>query len=120
MSPKAFLSLTIASSAPWLASSAQAGTQVAIFAGGDFSCMEVAFDGVPGVLSATNGYTGGTVTNPTHEQVNSGSTGHAEAVKVAFDPAKITYKKLLEIFWHNIDPLTKDAQFCNHGKQFRA
>ncbi|MDQ2869614.1 MAG: peptide-methionine (S)-S-oxide reductase MsrA [Acidobacteriota bacterium] len=92
----------------------------AVFAGGCFWCEETAFEGVPGVLSVTSGYTGGQKKNPTYEEVSAGGTGHAESVEVAFDPAKITYEKLLEIFWHNVDPLQANAQFCDHGSQYRS
>ena len=92
----------------------------AIFAGGCFWCEETAFEGVPGVLSVTSGYIGGHVANPTYEQVSAGGTGHAEAVEVAFDPRKISYEKLLDIFWRNVDPLQRDAQFCDRGTQYRS
>lgn len=95
-------------------------TEVAIFAGGCFWCEEAVFDDVPGVISAISGYTGGTKANPTYEEVSAGGTGHAESVKVVFDPAKIGYEKLLELFWHNVDPLTPNAQFCDHGSQYRS
>ncbi|MCA9521460.1 MAG: peptide-methionine (S)-S-oxide reductase MsrA [Myxococcales bacterium] len=96
------------------------GEKVAIFAGGCFWCMETAFEGVPGVKSAVSGYVGGRTKNPTYEEVSSGSTGHAESVRVVFDPKVISYEKLLTIFWHNIDPLVKNAQFCDHGTQYRS
>lgn len=92
----------------------------AIFAGGCFWCVETAFEGQPGVLSVTSGYTGGTKKDPKYEEVSSGSTGHAESVQVIFDPAKTTYAKLLDIFWHNIDPLQASGQFCDHGTQYRS
>lgn len=95
-------------------------TAVAIFAGGCFWCMEGPFDALPGVISTTSGYTGGTVANPTYHQVSSGATGHAEAVKVVYDPAKVTYDKLLNVFWHNVDPFAKDRQFCDSGSQYRS
>jgi len=82
--------------------------------------MEEAFDKVPGVVATTSGYIGGQTKNPTYEQVSTGRTGHAEAVLVEYDPAKVTYQKLLEIFWRNIDPTQKDAQFCDHGSQYRS
>lgn len=91
----------------------------ATFAGGCFWCMEAPFDKVPGVKSTTSGYTGGTKPNPTYEEVSSGSTGHAEAVQVVYDPSKVSYAQLLQIFWHNVDPLTANAQFCDHGHQYR-
>ncbi|MEP7154868.1 MAG: peptide-methionine (S)-S-oxide reductase MsrA [Betaproteobacteria bacterium] len=95
-------------------------TAKAIFAGGCFWCMEAPFDKLDGVISTTSGYTGGTKKDPSYQQVSSGSTGHAEAVQVVYDPSKVTYEKLLDVFWHNIDPTTKDAQFCDHGTQYRS
>lgn len=92
----------------------------ATFAGGCFWCMESPFDKLDGVISVTVGYTGGRTKNPTYEEVSGGGTGHAEAVQIVYDPAKITYAKLLDIFWRNVDPLTKDAQFCDHGSQYRS
>jgi peptide-methionine (S)-S-oxide reductase len=92
----------------------------AIFAGGCFWCEETAFEGLPGVLSVTSGYTGGQKKNPTYEEVSSGGTGHAESVEVVFDPAKTSYERLLEVFWHNVDPFQKDGQFCDHGTQYRS
>jgi peptide-methionine (S)-S-oxide reductase len=82
--------------------------------------MEEAFDKVPGVVSTTSGYVGGQAKNPTYKQVSEGRTGHAEAVQVEYDPAKVTYEKLLDAFWRNIDPTQKDAQFCDHGSQYRS
>ena len=92
----------------------------AIFAGGCFWCEETAFEGVPGVISVTSGYTGGQKKNPTYEEVSSGGTGHAESVEVVYDPAKISYEKLLDIFWRNVDPFQANAQFCDHGDQYRS
>lgn len=93
---------------------------VATFAGGCFWCEEAVFDGVPGVIQAVSGYTGGHQKNPTYEQVSAGGTGHAEAVEVTYDPAKISYEKLLDLFWRNVDPLTSNAQFCDVGSQYRS
>jgi len=93
---------------------------IATFAGGCFWCVEADFDKVDGVLSTTSGYTGGRVANPTYQQVSAGGTGHTEAVKIVYDPAKVSYEKLLDVFWHNHDPLAKNAQFCDHGEQYRA
>jgi peptide-methionine (S)-S-oxide reductase len=73
-----------------------------------------------GVLSVTPGYTGGHQPNPTYEQVSTGRTGHAESVQVIYDPAKVTYDHLLDVFWHNIDPLARNGQFCDHGTQYRS
>ena len=92
----------------------------ATFAGGCFWCMEHAFDHVPGVISTSVGYTGGSEPNPTYKQVSSGSTGHVESVQVVFDSAKVTYAELLETFWRNIDPTVKDRQFCDVGRQYRS
>lgn len=92
----------------------------ATFAGGCFWCMEHPFDEIPGVISVTSGYTGGHKKDPAYEEVSAGRTGHAEAVQVVYDPAKVTYDKLLNIFWHNIDPTTKDRQFCDSGNQYRS
>jgi len=94
-------------------------TEKAIFAAGCFWCTEEAFEKVPGVISAVSGYTGGTVKNPSYEQVSSGRTGHAEAVEVTFDPKKVTYEQLLDVFWVNHDPTVKDRQFCDSGSQYR-
>ncbi len=96
------------------------GYAVATFAGGCFWCMEGPFDVLPGVISTTSGYTGGTKANPTYEEVSSGTTGHAESVQVVYDPKKVTYEKLLDVFWHNIDPTTRDRQFCDGGTQYRS
>jgi peptide-methionine (S)-S-oxide reductase len=92
----------------------------ATFAGGCFWCMEPPFDKLPGVLSTTSGYTGGSTTAPTYEQVSAGRTGHAEVVEIVYDPGKVTYAQLLEVFWRNVDPLTANAQFCDVGSQYRA
>jgi peptide-methionine (S)-S-oxide reductase len=92
----------------------------ATFAGGCFWCMEPPFDKVPGVVSTTSGYAGGKLVNPTYEQVAAGVTGHAEVVQVVFDPGKVSYEKLLEVFWRNIDPLDAGGQFCDRGRQYRS
>jgi peptide-methionine (S)-S-oxide reductase len=92
----------------------------ATFAGGCFWCMEHPFDALPGVLSVTSGYTGGQKKDPTYQEVSAGGTGHAEAVQIVYEPSKITYGKLLDVFWHNIDPTTKDRQFCDSGHQYRS
>jgi peptide-methionine (S)-S-oxide reductase len=99
---------------------AAAKTETATFAGGCFWCMEAPFDKLDGVLSVTAGYTGGQVRNPTYEQVSAGGTGHAESVQIVYDPARIGYDKLLEVFWRNIDPTVKDRQFCDAGHQYRS
>jgi peptide-methionine (S)-S-oxide reductase len=92
----------------------------ATFAGGCFWCMEPPFDELPGVISTISGYTGGRTKNPTYEEVSSGGTGHAEAVEVVYDPSKITYAQLLDVFWKNIDPITPNRQFCDVGTQYRS
>ena len=92
----------------------------AYFAGGCFWCMEEAFEKLDGVLDVVSGYMGGSVKNPSYEQVSAGQTGHAESVEVRYDPAKVTYTQLLEAFWRNVDPITPNAQFCDHGTQYRA
>ncbi|HEX6008191.1 MAG TPA: peptide-methionine (S)-S-oxide reductase MsrA [Burkholderiales bacterium] len=92
----------------------------ATFAGGCFWCMEEAFDPVPGVIATVSGYMGGKTRNPTYEQVSTGRTGHAEVVQIEYDPKRVTYEKLLEVFWRNIDPTQRDAQFCDHGSQYRS
>ena len=95
------------------------GAAIATFAGGCFWCMEPPFDKLPGVISTTSGYTGGKTKNPTYEEVSAGVTGHTEAVQVVYDPTKVSYEKLLDVFWHNIDPTVKDRQFCDIGTQYR-
>lgn len=97
-----------------------AQTEMAIFGGGCFWCMEAPFDSLPGVKEVLPGYTGGTRANPTYEEVSSGSSGHVEVVRIVFDPKVITYAQLLEVFWHQIDPLTPNAQFCDKGSQYRS
>jgi peptide-methionine (S)-S-oxide reductase len=92
----------------------------AYFAGGCFWCMEEVFEKVDGVIAAVSGYMGGAVQNPSYEDVSSGQTGHAESVEVLYDPSKVTYNQLLETFWRNVDPITPNAQFCDHGTQYRA
>ena len=109
------LSLAIAAAA----NGAPANRATAVFAGGCFWCEETAFEGVPGVVAAISGYTGGQVPNPTYEQVSSGVTGHAESVQVIYDPSKITYERLLDIFWHNVDPFDPYGQFCDKGEQYK-
>jgi peptide-methionine (S)-S-oxide reductase len=91
----------------------------ATFAGGCFWCMEPPFDGIDGVISTTSGYIGGQKDDPTYEQVSAGGTGHTEAVEIVFDPLKVEYAKLLDVFWRNIDPTTANRQFCDVGDQYR-
>ncbi len=96
------------------------GMAAAIFAGGCFWCMEAPFDKLDGVLSTTSGYTGGSKKFPTYEEVSAGITGHTEAVRVVYDPKKVTYRQLLEVFWKNVDPIVRDRQFCDGGTQYRS
>jgi peptide-methionine (S)-S-oxide reductase len=98
----------------------EAKLATATFAGGCFWCMEPPFDKLAGVVSTTSGYIGGTKANPTYEEVSEGDTGHAEAVQVVYDPSKVSYAQLLEVFWRNVDPLTPNAQFCDKGSQYRS
>ena len=102
------------------APAAAPATAKAIFAGGCFWCMEPPFDKLAGVISTTSGYTGGQKKNPTYEEVSAGVTGHTEAVQVVYDPSKVSYRQLLEVFWKNIDPVTRDRQFCDGGSQYRS
>ena len=91
----------------------------ATFSGGCFWCMEHPFDELPGVISTTSGYTGGHKDHPSYEQVSSGSTGHAEAIQVLFDPQQVSYQQLLDVYWRNSDPTTANRQFCDVGSQYR-
>jgi peptide-methionine (S)-S-oxide reductase len=124
----AVAALAIAVSTQWVNSAGErkalpsqsGGLEKATFAGGCFWCMEHPFDELPGVVSVTSGYTGGQKKNPSYEEVSAGGTGHAEAVQVVFDPAKIGYQKLLAVYWHNIDPTVRDRQFCDTGHQYRS
>jgi peptide-methionine (S)-S-oxide reductase len=95
-------------------------TETAIFAGGCFWCTEVDFDKVDGVISTTSGYIGGKQDNPTYRDVTSGRSGHTEAVQIEFDPSKVTYQQLVEIFWRTIDPLDAGGQFCDRGDSYRS
>jgi peptide-methionine (S)-S-oxide reductase len=95
-----------------------APAETAIFAGGCFWCVEEAFDKLPGVVATTSGYTGGTVANPTYDLVSAGDTGHFEAVKVDYDPAKVKYEQLLDAFWKNVDPFDAKGQFCDKGQSY--
>ena len=95
-------------------------TATATFAGGCFWCMVHPFDQLPGVISVTSGYTGGHTKNPTYEEVSAGGTGHFESVQIVYDPKKIGYGKLLDVYWHNIDPLDAGGQFCDRGDQYKS
>ena len=92
----------------------------AVFAGGCFWCLEADFDKLPGVIATESGYTAGKTVNPTYEQVSAGGTGHTEAVRVSYDPAKVSYQQLVDYFWRHIDPTVKDRQFCDVGTQYRS
>ena len=102
-----------------LAPPVEAGQKEAIFAGGCFWCMEKPFDKLDGVISTTSGYTGGPEEHPTYEDVGYHRTGHWEALRVVYDPTKVTYDRLLEVFWHNVDPTQSNGQFCDKGDQYR-
>jgi peptide-methionine (S)-S-oxide reductase len=103
----------------WTPPANAANLAKATFAGGCFWCMEKPFDELPGVVSTTSGYTGGQTVNPSYRQVSSGQTGHAESVQVVYNPAQVNYEKLLDVFWHNVDPLDAGGQFCDRGTQYR-
>jgi peptide-methionine (S)-S-oxide reductase len=105
------LSLTAATPAPQLAK--------ATFSGGCFWCMEPPFERLGGVVSVVSGYTGGTRQHPTYEEVSAGGTGHRESVEVTYDPGRVTYGQLIDVYWHNVDPLDDSGQFCDHGSQYR-
>jgi peptide-methionine (S)-S-oxide reductase len=98
----------------------QATTATAVFAGGCFWCMEKPYDHIDGVIKTESGYIGGRVDNPSYEQVSAGSTGHYEAIQISYDPKKVSYEKLLEVFWQNIDPFDARGQFCDKGQQYQA
>jgi peptide-methionine (S)-S-oxide reductase len=122
---RTILAMTLAVAGLLTASSAPAATMTgghatATFAGGCFWCMEPPYDELDGVISTTSGYTGGHKEDPTYQEVSSGGTGHTEAVQVVYDPKRISYERLLEVFWRNIDPVTANAQFCDHGSQYRS
>ena len=113
--------LSLMGTADSVASSAEPpeGAARATFAGGCFWCMEPPFDKVEGVHSTTSGYAGGKVENPSYQQVSAGVTGHTEVIQVVYDPERVTYEELLEVFWTNIDPLDGGGQFCDRGSQYR-
>ncbi len=113
------LSLAIAVGAAVGAAAQSPPSATATFAGGCFWCVEADFDKVDGVISTVSGYIGGLVVDPTYEQVVGGRTGHTEAVEIVYDPAKVTFEQLLDVFWRNHDPLAKDRQFCDRGNQYR-
>ena len=101
------------------ADDAKEETAVATFAGGCFWCMEKPYDELDGIISTTSGYAGGNEDNPTYKQVSSGRTGHYEAIQIVYDPTKVDYTTLLDVFWRNVDPLDPHGQFCDKGKQYR-
>ncbi len=107
-------------SAGMIANAPAAGVATAIFAGGCFWCTESDFEKLPGVISAESGYTAGTKPNPTYEEVSAGTTGHTEAVRVTYDPTKVSYAQLVDHFWRTIDPTVKNRQFCDVGSQYRS
>lgn len=115
----AFVQTALASEVA-LARSDPPGAQVAVFAGGCFWCVESDFEKLEGVLSATSGYTGGPELSPSYEQVSRHDTGHTEAVRVVFDPKKVSFEKLVDYFFHHIDPTQTNGQFCDHGPQYRS
>lgn len=110
------VALTVTAAEP--TAQGKTATATAVFAGGCFWCMEPPFDALPGVVATTSGYTGGQKTNPTYEQVSAGDTGHVEAVQITYDPKQVSYEKLLEVFWRNVDPLDKGGQFCDRGNTY--
>ena len=119
------VALSLGMTAAWSGSATQqasapmAGLATAIFAGGCFWCMEPPFDKLDGVVSTTSGYTGGRKPGPTYKEVSAGGTGHTEAVRIVYDPEKISYQRLLDVFWRNVDPLDGTGQFCDTGDQYR-
>jgi peptide-methionine (S)-S-oxide reductase len=117
--PRLGLTLALLLATTAIAQTPSAQTATATFAAGCFWCVEEAFDKVPGVISTTSGYMGGTKRNPTYREVSTGATGHTEVVQVVYDPAKVTYERLLQQFWLNHDPTVVDRQFCDAGSQYR-
>ncbi len=116
----ALVALAVAAAGLAVAADAQpSGAARATFAGGCFWCMEEPFEKLPGVLSVTAGFAGGSKADPTDKELSSGASGHAESVEIVYDPSRITYERLLDVFWHNVDPLTPNGQFCDRGRQYR-
>ena len=113
------LAILIAHPARARADEKQSQTALATFAGGCFWCMEKPYDELDGVISTISGYSGGNEQNPTYHQVSAGATGHYEAIQITYDPEKVTYKTLLDVFWRNVDPLDPHGQFCDKGDQYR-
>ena len=114
------LLILLAAAAIPAASAAAPPRAAAVFAGGCFWCTESDFDKIPGVLSTTSGYIGGKTLNPTYKQVSAGGTGHIEAVRVEYDPAKVSYEALVQRFFRTVDPLDAGGQFCDRGYQYRS
>jgi peptide-methionine (S)-S-oxide reductase len=112
--------LGLAAAALGTPAASSAPPETAVFAGGCFWSEEKTFEGTPGVLTVESGYTGGQAKNPSYEQVEEGTTGHVESVQIQYDPSKISYEKLLDIYWHNVDPLDASGQFCDHGPQYHS
>jgi peptide-methionine (S)-S-oxide reductase len=115
-----FLMFLLFGSVPVYAGQGGGGTSTALFAGGCFWCVESEYESQAGVLSVVSGYAGAGDTAPTYEQVSSGKSGFIEAVEVTYDPAKVSYQTLLDIFWRNVDPFDPDGQFCDQGSQYVA
>jgi peptide-methionine (S)-S-oxide reductase len=113
------LSVAAAAAQQGPATTPEDGRAVATFAGGCFWCMEPPYDELDGVLATTSGYAGGSTVDPTYQEVVRGGTGHAEVVQITYDPAKVTYEQLLEVFWRNVDPLDAGGQFCDRGDSYR-
>ena len=115
----AILALALSAASRAAPPTAPPGQAVAVFAGGCFWCMQGPFDNTPGVKATVAGYTGGHTVNPGYHEVSSGTTGHAESVEVFYDPKVVSYEKLLDVYWHNVDPTVMDRQFCDSGTQYR-
>jgi peptide-methionine (S)-S-oxide reductase len=120
MSVRIALALSILFAMMGLANAQSQEKASVILAGGCFWCMEPPYDKTDGVLATISGYSGGETKNPTYEQVSSGQTGHFEVVKIEYDPSKVSFEKLLEIYWPNVDPFDAKGQFCDKGPQYRA
>ncbi|MDH3309149.1 MAG: peptide-methionine (S)-S-oxide reductase MsrA [Gammaproteobacteria bacterium] len=112
------LGMALVATAAEPAAKGNTATATAVFAGGCFWCMEPPYDKLPGVAATTSGYSGGQLVNPTYEQVSAGGTGHIEVIQVTYDPKQVSYEKLLEVFWRNVDPLDKGGQFCDRGSTY--
>jgi peptide-methionine (S)-S-oxide reductase len=117
--PALWLSVALLVGTPSLSGAAGSDPEVATFAGGCFWCVESDFDGVPGVVRTISGYTGGALKDPTYKQASAGGTGHREAVQIFYDPKKVTYATLLEVFWRSVDPTDGGGQFCDRGESYQ-